>query len=146
MCLLPDGWCLEAFTLAQGRMMEELTNVLIMLVVGKVCVLWGLLKVIFQNSGFLCVGRSVLSTTFFPTWPKGNPTFVWCHIFGHPNKIYNKEISTHISPLDVRFQTENSTNIAFHLAKLFFPRIEIEIKSFPFTIDLHLLFPFISWL
>ncbi|XP_039638511.1 toll-like receptor 5 [Perca fluviatilis] len=32
---LKDGWCLEAFTLAQGRMLEELTNVLIMLVVGK---------------------------------------------------------------------------------------------------------------
>ncbi|XP_028461225.1 toll-like receptor 5b isoform X3 [Perca flavescens] len=31
-----DGWCLEAFTLAQGQMLEELTNVLIMLVVGKV--------------------------------------------------------------------------------------------------------------
>nr|QOS44502.1 toll-like recrptor 5m [Argyrosomus japonicus] len=30
-----NGWCLEAFTLAQGRMLEELTNVLIMLVVGK---------------------------------------------------------------------------------------------------------------
>ncbi|KAM3603209.1 uncharacterized protein V6R79_018389 [Siganus canaliculatus] len=33
---LKDGWCLEAFTLAQGRMLEELTNSLIMLVVGKV--------------------------------------------------------------------------------------------------------------
>ncbi|KAF3702577.1 Toll-like receptor 5 Precursor [Channa argus] len=33
---LKDGWCLEAFTLAQGRMLEELTNVLIMMVVGKV--------------------------------------------------------------------------------------------------------------
>ncbi|XP_014883843.1 toll-like receptor 5 isoform X1 [Poecilia latipinna] len=33
---LKDGWCLEAFTLAQGRMLEELTNVLVMLVVGKV--------------------------------------------------------------------------------------------------------------
>ncbi|KAM9798411.1 toll-like receptor 5b [Neosynchiropus ocellatus] len=33
---LNDGWCLDAFTLAQGRMLEELTNVLIMLVVGKV--------------------------------------------------------------------------------------------------------------
>ncbi|XP_042359336.1 toll-like receptor 5 [Plectropomus leopardus] len=32
---LKDGWCLEAFTLAQGRMLEELRNVLIMLVVGK---------------------------------------------------------------------------------------------------------------
>lgn len=31
-----DGWCLEAFTLAQGRMLNELRNVLIMLVVGKV--------------------------------------------------------------------------------------------------------------
>lgn len=33
---LKDGWCLEAFTLAQGRMLEELTNILILLVVGKV--------------------------------------------------------------------------------------------------------------
>ncbi|XP_054617333.1 toll-like receptor 5 isoform X2 [Dunckerocampus dactyliophorus] len=33
---LKDGWCLEAFTLAQGRMLSELKNVLIMLVVGKV--------------------------------------------------------------------------------------------------------------
>ncbi|XP_061751006.1 toll-like receptor 5 [Nerophis ophidion] len=33
---LKDGWCLEAFTMAQGRMLNELQNVLIMLVVGKV--------------------------------------------------------------------------------------------------------------
>ncbi|XP_077600116.1 toll-like receptor 5 [Stigmatopora nigra] len=33
---LRDGWCLEAFALAQGRMLNELKNVLIMLVVGKV--------------------------------------------------------------------------------------------------------------
>uniref|UniRef100_A0A4W6CLV0 Toll-like receptor 5 n=1 Tax=Lates calcarifer TaxID=8187 RepID=A0A4W6CLV0_LATCA len=33
---LKDGWCLEAFTLAHFRMLEELTNILIMLVVGKV--------------------------------------------------------------------------------------------------------------
>ncbi|XP_034554817.1 toll-like receptor 5 [Notolabrus celidotus] len=33
---LRDGWCLEAFSLAQSRMLEELTNVLIMLVVGEV--------------------------------------------------------------------------------------------------------------
>ncbi|XP_053192544.1 LOW QUALITY PROTEIN: toll-like receptor 5 [Scomber japonicus] len=33
---LKDGWCLEVFTLAQGRMLEELTNILIMLVVGEV--------------------------------------------------------------------------------------------------------------
>ncbi|KAM9354895.1 toll-like receptor 5 [Pholidichthys leucotaenia] len=33
---LKDGWCMEAFTLAQGRMLEEMTNTLIMLVVGKV--------------------------------------------------------------------------------------------------------------
>lgn len=38
MFLYLDGWCLEAFTLAQGRMLEELRNVLIMMVVGKVCV------------------------------------------------------------------------------------------------------------
>lgn len=36
--LFSDGWCLEAFTLAQGRMLEELTNVLVMVVVGKVCI------------------------------------------------------------------------------------------------------------
>ncbi|CAL9692175.1 unnamed protein product [Knipowitschia caucasica] len=34
--LFADGWCLEAFTLAQGRKLEELSNVLIMIVVGKV--------------------------------------------------------------------------------------------------------------
>ncbi|XP_053300958.1 toll-like receptor 5 isoform X1 [Pleuronectes platessa] len=33
---LKDGWCLEAFTLAQSRMVEELKNVLILLVIGKV--------------------------------------------------------------------------------------------------------------
>ncbi|XP_076612802.1 toll-like receptor 5 [Chaetodon auriga] len=33
---LKDGWCLEAFNLAQGRMLEELTKILIILVVGKV--------------------------------------------------------------------------------------------------------------
>ncbi|XP_028295151.1 toll-like receptor 5b isoform X2 [Gouania willdenowi] len=33
---LKDGWCLEAFTLAQSRMLEELKNVVVMLVVGKV--------------------------------------------------------------------------------------------------------------
>uniref|UniRef100_A0A3Q1CFC2 Toll-like receptor 5 n=1 Tax=Amphiprion ocellaris TaxID=80972 RepID=A0A3Q1CFC2_AMPOC len=33
---LSDGWCLEAFSLAQGRMLEELKNILIMVVVGKV--------------------------------------------------------------------------------------------------------------
>uniref|UniRef100_A0AAV2KE11 TIR domain-containing protein n=1 Tax=Knipowitschia caucasica TaxID=637954 RepID=A0AAV2KE11_KNICA len=33
---LKDGWCLEAFTLAQGRKLEELSNALIMIVVGKV--------------------------------------------------------------------------------------------------------------
>ncbi|KAK5853305.1 hypothetical protein PBY51_007103 [Eleginops maclovinus] len=32
---LKDGWCLEAFTMAQGRMLEELTNFLVMVVVGK---------------------------------------------------------------------------------------------------------------
>ena len=37
MCLCLDGWCLEAFTLAQSRMVEELKNVLILLVIGKVC-------------------------------------------------------------------------------------------------------------
>lgn len=36
MPLCVDGWCLEAFSLAQGRMLEELSNVLIMVVVGKV--------------------------------------------------------------------------------------------------------------
>lgn len=37
-CLFLDGWCLEAFSLAQGRMLEELTNILVMVVVGKVCI------------------------------------------------------------------------------------------------------------
>uniref|UniRef100_A0A8C7Q9A1 TIR domain-containing protein n=1 Tax=Oncorhynchus mykiss TaxID=8022 RepID=A0A8C7Q9A1_ONCMY len=33
---LKDGWCLEAFTLAPSRMLEELRDVLIMVIVGKV--------------------------------------------------------------------------------------------------------------
>ncbi|KAG7509088.1 toll-like receptor 5 [Solea senegalensis] len=33
---LKDGWCLEAFSVAQSRMLEELTDILILLVVGKV--------------------------------------------------------------------------------------------------------------
>ncbi|KAM9354894.1 toll-like receptor 5 [Pholidichthys leucotaenia] len=33
---IKDGWCLEAFSLAQSRMLEELTSILILLVVGKV--------------------------------------------------------------------------------------------------------------
>nr|BAI68383.1 Toll-like receptor 5 membrane form [Plecoglossus altivelis altivelis]BAI68384.1 Toll-like receptor 5 membrane form [Plecoglossus altivelis altivelis] len=33
---LRDGWCLEAFSLAQGRMLEELRNMLIVVVAGKV--------------------------------------------------------------------------------------------------------------
>ncbi|XP_020779183.2 toll-like receptor 5 [Boleophthalmus pectinirostris] len=33
---LKDGWCLEAFTLAQGRKLEELSNVLIVIIVGRV--------------------------------------------------------------------------------------------------------------
>lgn len=49
-CLFSDGWCLEAFTLAQGRMLEELTNTLVMLVVGKVrLILYGVL-ICFQTA------------------------------------------------------------------------------------------------
>lgn len=33
---LKDGWCLEAFTLAQGCKLEELSDILIMIVVGRV--------------------------------------------------------------------------------------------------------------
>lgn len=56
-------------------MLEELTNVMVMLVVGKVCI--GLLnifldtqspwifKVIFRKSIFLCVGGCLLQITFF---------------------------------------------------------------------------------
>lgn len=33
---LKDGWCLEAFVLAQGRMLEELRDLLIVVMVGKI--------------------------------------------------------------------------------------------------------------
>ncbi|XP_045062868.1 toll-like receptor 5 [Coregonus clupeaformis] len=33
---LKNGWCLEAYILAQSRMLEELRDVLIMVIVGKV--------------------------------------------------------------------------------------------------------------
>ncbi|KAM7395807.1 hypothetical protein PAMA_007206 [Pampus argenteus] len=36
---LKDGWCLEAFMLAQGWTLEERTDILIMLVVEKVCII-----------------------------------------------------------------------------------------------------------
>ncbi|XP_019751783.1 toll-like receptor 5 [Hippocampus comes] len=55
---LRDGWCLEAFTLAQGRMLNELQNVLIMLVVGKVAhyqlMKYNAVRAFVQRREYLC--------------------------------------------------------------------------------------------
>ncbi|XP_014829214.1 PREDICTED: toll-like receptor 5 isoform X2 [Poecilia mexicana] len=66
--LNPDGWCLEAFTLAQGRMLEELTNVLVMLVVGKVAH--------YQLMKCNAV-RAFVQRREYLTWPKDPQDLEW---------------------------------------------------------------------
>ncbi|KAM6915103.1 toll-like receptor 5 [Xenentodon cancila] len=65
---LKDGWCLEAFTLAQCRMLEELTNVLIMLVVGKVAH--------YQLMRCSAV-RSFVQRREYLTWPEDPQDLDW---------------------------------------------------------------------
>ncbi|KAM6906828.1 toll-like receptor 5 [Lycodopsis pacificus] len=65
---LKDGWCLEAFTLAQGRMLEELTNVLIMLVVGKVAH--------YQLMKYKAV-RVFVQRREYLTWPEDPQDLEW---------------------------------------------------------------------
>ncbi|XP_073349123.1 toll-like receptor 5 [Pagrus major] len=65
---LEDGWCLEAFSLAQGRMLEELTNVLIMLVVGKVPH--------YQLMKYNAV-RTFVQRKEYVTWPEDPQDLEW---------------------------------------------------------------------
>ncbi|XP_068610137.1 toll-like receptor 5 [Brachionichthys hirsutus] len=65
---LKDGWCLEAFTLAQGRMLEELKNVLIMLVVGKVAH--------YQLMKYNAV-RAFVQRREYLTWPEDPQDLEW---------------------------------------------------------------------
>ncbi|XP_029318603.1 toll-like receptor 5 [Cottoperca gobio] len=65
---LKDGWCLEAFTLSQGRMLEELTNVLIMLVVGKVAH--------YQLMKYNAV-RAFVQRREYLTWPEDPQDLEW---------------------------------------------------------------------
>ncbi|XP_038124946.1 toll-like receptor 5 [Cyprinodon tularosa] len=65
---LKDGWCLEAFTLAQGRLLEELTNVLIMLVVGKVAP--------YQLMRYNAV-RTFVQKREYLTWPEDPQDLQW---------------------------------------------------------------------
>ncbi|XP_068198926.1 toll-like receptor 5 isoform X2 [Antennarius striatus] len=65
---LQDGWCLEAFTLAQGRMLEELKNVLIMLVVGKVAH--------YQLMKYNAV-RAFVQKREYLTWPEDPQDLEW---------------------------------------------------------------------
>nr|XP_020487189.1 toll-like receptor 5 [Labrus bergylta] len=65
---LKDGWCLEAFTLAQGRMLEELTNVLIMLVVGKVAH--------YQLMKYNAI-RAFVQKREYLTWPEDPQDLEW---------------------------------------------------------------------
>ncbi|KAM8726681.1 toll-like receptor 5 [Acanthopagrus schlegelii] len=65
---LEDGWCLEAFSLAQCRMLEELTNVLIMLVVGKVPH--------YQLMKYNAV-RTFVQRKEYVTWPEDPQDLEW---------------------------------------------------------------------
>nr|XP_015803820.2 toll-like receptor 5 [Nothobranchius furzeri]XP_054604491.1 toll-like receptor 5 [Nothobranchius furzeri] len=67
---LTDGWCLEAFSLAQGRMLEELKHLLIMVVVGKVAH-YQLMK---------CDAiRSFVQKRRYFTWPEDPQDLAWFH-------------------------------------------------------------------
>ncbi|XP_074542037.1 toll-like receptor 5b [Halichoeres trimaculatus] len=65
---LQDGWCLEAFSLARTRMLEELTDVLVLLVVGKVTpyhlMKFNPIRALVQDRGFL-------------TWPEDPQDLEW---------------------------------------------------------------------
>ncbi|XP_023270689.1 toll-like receptor 5 [Seriola lalandi dorsalis] len=65
---LKDGWCLEAFTLAQGRMLEELKNVLIMLVVGKLAP--------YQLMKYNAI-RAFAQKREYLTWPEDPQDLEW---------------------------------------------------------------------
>ncbi|XP_017287906.1 toll-like receptor 5 isoform X2 [Kryptolebias marmoratus] len=65
---LKDGWCLEAFTLAQGRMLEELTNVLVMVVVGKVTP--------YQLMRCSAI-RTFVQKRWYLTWPEDPQDLEW---------------------------------------------------------------------
>lgn len=65
---LKDGWCVEAFTLAQGRKLEELTNVLIMLVVGKVAH--------YQLMRYNAI-RAFVQTREYLVWPEDPQDLDW---------------------------------------------------------------------
>ncbi|KAL3052894.1 hypothetical protein OYC64_005420 [Pagothenia borchgrevinki] len=65
---LKDGWCLEAFTLAQGRMLEELTNVLVMVVVGKMAH--------YQLMKYHAV-RAFVQRREYLTWPEDPQDLEW---------------------------------------------------------------------
>ncbi|XP_041661777.1 toll-like receptor 5 [Cheilinus undulatus] len=69
---LKDGWCLEAFSLAQGRMLEELSNILIMLVVGKVAH--------YQLMKYNAV-RAFVQKRQYLTWPEDPQDLDW--FYGH---------------------------------------------------------------
>ncbi|KAI3364069.1 hypothetical protein L3Q82_010898 [Scortum barcoo] len=65
---LKDGWCLEAFTLVQGRMLEELTDTLIMLVVGKVAH--------YELMKYKAV-RAFVQKREYLTWPEDPQDLEW---------------------------------------------------------------------
>ncbi|KAM7368254.1 hypothetical protein PAMP_014494 [Pampus punctatissimus] len=60
---LKDGWCLEAFMLAQGWTLEERTDILIMLVVGK----------LMKNNAI----RAFIQKRQYLTWPEDSQDLEW---------------------------------------------------------------------
>ncbi|KAM6964816.1 toll-like receptor 5b [Aplochiton taeniatus] len=65
---LKDGWCLEAFNLAQGRMLEELKDMLIMVVVGRM----PLYKLMKHEAV-----RSFVQKKEYLVWPEDTQDMEW---------------------------------------------------------------------
>ncbi|XP_061667356.1 toll-like receptor 5 isoform X2 [Syngnathoides biaculeatus] len=81
---LKDGWCLEAFTLAQGRMLNELKNVLVMVLVGKVAH--------YQLMKYNAV-RAFVQRREYLTWPEDPQDLEW---------FYERLVSQILKDTDVK--------------------------------------------
>ncbi|XP_061667357.1 toll-like receptor 5 isoform X3 [Syngnathoides biaculeatus] len=79
-----DGWCLEAFTLAQGRMLNELKNVLVMVLVGKVAH--------YQLMKYNAV-RAFVQRREYLTWPEDPQDLEW---------FYERLVSQILKDTDVK--------------------------------------------
>ncbi|KAK2856553.1 hypothetical protein Q5P01_005288 [Channa striata] len=102
---LKDGWCLEGFTLAQGRMLEELKNILIIILVEKVPH-YQLMK--------SHVVRSFIQKREYLTWPEDPQDLEW--FYEHLTSCLIKDTKVKKIPKgkpkpDVQSQHEDCTEL-----------------------------------